>query len=66
MLQYEQKQSKEKYRGEISTFTTTNILVSIGPARLGEKRQAAIWALLCGSCPVQIPPRCCAASTTTR
>ena len=30
---------------------------TIGLERLGETRQAAAWALLCGSCPVRLPPR---------
>ena len=41
------------------------IWVSMCPARLGETRQASVWALLCGSCPVRLPPRCDAESTTT-
>ena len=41
-----------------------NIWASMGPARLGETRQAAVWTLLCGSCSV-LPFRCGARSTTT-
>ena len=38
---------------------------SIGPARLGDTRQAVVWASLCGSCPVRLPPRYGAESATT-
>ena len=39
-----------------------NIWVSVGPVQFFETRQAAVWALLCGSCPARLRPR----STTTR
>ena len=33
-----------------------NTWLSMGLARLGETRQAAVWALLFESCPVGLPP----------
>ena len=49
-----------------STFLTNNLWAYLGPARLGETRQAAVRALLCGSCSARLPPRCGGGGSTTR